>query len=373
MKEKLALFFKGMAMGTIDIVPGVSGSTMAVLLGIYERFIAALKNIDLTFFKAIVSPFVHKFSKESRQAAAKVVREADFLWLLNLLLGLATAFVLASFIIPLLMEKYPVVMRGLFFGLVLGSIITPIRSLRTLDWKLFGIIGISAVVCFFVLGQHFQAPVAVTSIVSDGTKSLAQICMEAPCFYTPHDSLMLVENEALRSLVASPDEIVPAGVQLHVQTPYLLYCCAAGFIGICAMLMPGISGSFILLVMGCYYFMLNTGKGFLHALFQGQFLPMNLLYLLGFVVGALAGIAVFSRVLTWLLQHHHKGTLAVIIGVLLGCLRAIWPFKDTVNGVQINTYPTLDISLFPVLIAAACGIGLVVLILYIQSKKVETR
>ena len=107
MKSRIALYFKGMAMGTVDIVPGVSGSTVAVLLGIYERFITALKNVNLALIRSFLSMFAAKFSKESRDAFKTACREADLPWLLTLLAGLATAFVVASLVIPRLMELFP--------------------------------------------------------------------------------------------------------------------------------------------------------------------------------------------------------------------------------------------------------------------------
>ena len=134
-------------MGTVDIVPGVSGSTVAVLLGFYERFIAALKNIDISLFRAFWGVVRGRFSRASREACAEACKRADLPWLINLLLGLATAFVLASFAIPRLMEKYPSVMWGLFFGLVLGSVITPWRQVARWHVSRVAIIAVFALVC----------------------------------------------------------------------------------------------------------------------------------------------------------------------------------------------------------------------------------
>lgn len=364
-KSSIALFFKGMAMGTVDIVPGVSGSTVAVLLGIYERFITSLRNIDTKLIKAVCSPFVNKFNAESRAAAVKAAKNADMPWLLTLLSGLAAAFVTASFVIPSLMDKFPEIMRGVFFGLVLGSVITPIRSIK--NWRLsnFVVTAVFAAIFFILLGQHLTAPFSLSETISQGS-TLNAVCLETPCFTSPDEVLAMPENEALRAAVSSPQDIIPAGTVLTVPTPYIAYCILAGFCAICAMLLPGISGSFILLVLGCYYFMLNTGKGFLSGLAQGHFYGHHLLYLGCFVGGALIGVAAFSRALTWLLHKYRELTLSAIIGILLGCLRAVWPYRDSLGN---NIAPNLSENLFfPTLTAIVCGLAIVVFTVVIQSR-----
>ena len=370
MKSSLiALFFKGMAMGTVDIVPGVSGSTVAVLLGIYERFIAALKNIGMPLFRALLLPFKNKFSAESRRTCKQACIDADLPWLLILLSGLATAFVVASFVIPTLMEKFPQIMRGVFFGLVLGSIITPVRSIKHWGIRHIAMAVLFAAGFFFLLGLHFSPPVQVEPIVSQG-QTLEEICLQAPCFNAPAEVYAIPENAPLREIADSPAAPIPEGTQFFVQKPYFWYCLIAGFMAICAMLLPGISGSFVLLILGSYYFMLNTGKGFLHALAHGSFYPQHLLYLCCFVVGALTGIACFSRLLTWVFKNYRELTLAAIIGILIGCTRAVWPYRITdENGISTNILPGISDDLFwPTLTAIAAGLGIVVLTVIIQIR-----
>lgn len=356
-------------MGTVDIVPGVSGSTVAVLLGIYERFINALKNINAPLIRDCFAPFTHKFSKDSRTQFLKSWKNADMPWLCTLLAGLATAFVVASFIIPALMERFPQVMRGLFFGLVLGSIATPIRSIKKFKWSRFVAIAVFAASFYVILGQQVSPPVCLETVASLPGQSLETICTQAPCFNAPADVLAIPENESLRTIVSNPADILPENTPITIQKPYALFCLLAGFLAICAMLLPGISGSFILLVLGCYYFMLNTGKAFLSGLAHGTFYPMHLLYLACFVLGALIGIALFSRALTWLLKHHRDMTLAAIIGILLGCLRAVWPFRNTIDGTPQLFLPNSSTpNLLPTLIAAFCGLAIVAATIVIQNR-----
>ena len=359
MKSKIILFLKGIAMGTVDIVPGVSGSTVAVLLGFYERFIAALKNINLDLFRAVGGMFCNKFSAQSRARCLTACRTADLPWLINLLSGLGTAFILASFFIPALMERYPSVMWGLFFGLVLGSIITPLRQVSRYRLRQIAIIALFAAGCFYLMGQHMQAPVSIATIESDGTRTLSDICAQAPCFYTPNDVYDMPENKPLQSLVSGAGDIIAPGASVAVPRAYFSYCLLAGFCGICAMLLPGISGSFILLVMGCYYFMLHAGKSFLRGLSQGVFYPTHLLYILCFGIGAIAGIALFSRALTYLLKNFRDATLCAIIGILIGCLRAIWPFKTFEGGIQVNIMPSSAAEIVPVAVACLSGLLIV--------------
>ena len=370
--SKLALFFKGMAMGTVDIVPGVSGSTVAVLLGIYERFIASLKNINGTLIKALIRPFVHRFDATSRRGAVQAIRDADLPWLLMLLAGLASAFVVASFIIPMLMERYPETMRGVFFGLVLGSIVTPIRDIQR--WRFSHFLMIIACACafYFILGQNVTAPVAIETVTTVGGETLDAICFEAPCFHVSADILAMPENQALREATAGAlqptSQTLPAGLEIALQKPLFGFCFASGFLAICAMLLPGISGSFVLLILGCYYFMLNTGKGFLTALVHGQFYGMNLVYLACFVVGALCGIAAFSRVLTWLLNRYRDMTLAAIIGILIGCLRGVWPYRSQdESGVAANIIPAID-DVWPTILAICFGLAIVIVTVWVQIR-----
>lgn len=367
MKSKIILFFKGMAMGTVDIVPGVSGSTVAVLLGIYERFITALKNINLALFKSFFELFKGKFSKESRAHFRETSKAADLPWLLVLLAGLATAFVAASLVIPRLMESFPQIMRGIFFGLVLGSMITPILDIK--QWRGIYFIPIAICACFFffILGQQFSPPTQLVEITSQGS-TLESICREAPCFIPPADVMALPQNANVPMLDANT---IPEGASVFVPKAYYLYCLIAGFCAICAMLLPGVSGSFILLVLGCYYFMLNTGKSFIHGLANGTFYGHHLLYLGCFILGALAGIAIFSRVFSWLIKHYREMTLAAIIGILLGCSRAIWPFKEANEaGKLVNILPSGDTpQLAATIIAVLCGFGIVALTLWVQKRR----
>jgi putative membrane protein len=370
LKSRISLFFKGFAMGTVDIVPGVSGSTVAVLLNIYERFIAALKNINKDLIVALLRPFAHKFDKQSRQACKDACIAADLPWLVNLLLGLFCAFIVASFVIPALMMRFPEVMRGFFFGLVLGSVITPLRQVKT--WRIphFLTIAAFASIFFFLLGQQFNPPAELVPVTLSEPTTLKQLCSTFPCLVIPSEIQALPQNVAIQSLADPLVDTIAANTTVFLPRPSYFFCLAAGFVAICAMLLPGISGSFVLLILGSYFFMLNTGKSFMHALLHGDFLGSHLLYLGCFVFGALAGIAVFSRVLTWLFKTHRDLTLCAIIGILIGCLRGVWPYRITdVAGIQSNVFPSFETPhLWQSLIAMICALGIVIFTVVVQKE-----
>ena len=372
---------QGMAMGTIDIVPGVSGSTIAVLFGIYERFIAALKNIDLQLLKATFGLFRHGFSKDARRHCIDVWREKDTPWLLNLITGLGCAIVAASFFIPWLMEQYPEVTRGFFFGLVLGSTITPILALKRPKWLEFALILVFGSACYVLLGQHFSPPANfVTHMASEGM-TYGEMFKSLPSLLPPDAVAAMPQNEALRAAVPAitstplselTDIILPAGTPVTLPLIPLYFSFIAGFVAICAMLLPGISGSFILLVLGLYYGALNAAKGTFSALAHGHFATDHILVLGLLALGAVAGVATFSRALTWLFTHYRRLTMAAITGILLGCLRAVWPFRETRDGLSVNVMPTLDTPhFFSVILACLLALGLVIFAVYIQHKKTK--
>ncbi len=239
-------------MGAADIVPGVSGGTIALVFGIYERLLANVR----TGAKALGS-----FAKADISTGLQRLRSVEWEFLLPLAAGLFAAVLALSSIIDRLLEDAPEAMAGLFFGLVVGSIVVA--------WNLVGnrgptelatMLGVGAV-AFFLLG--FQSgPVANPSL---------------PIYF------------------------------------------GAGAIAICAMILPGISGSFLLLMMGMYAAVLEAA----HELDFGV--------LAVFGVGAVVGLAFFSTGLGWLLDRFHDLVLAALIGLMIGSFRVLWPWPHGVG------------------------------------------
>jgi putative membrane protein len=240
-------FGQGLLMGTADIIPGVSGGTMALIVGVYERLIEAIRlalSLPVTLLKG--------WGPARRQ-----IGEVEWRLVIPLGVGILTAIVAASQVIPPLLEAYPAESRGLFFGLITASILIPWRRMERAGPREFALMGVMAVVAFVLTG--------------------------------------------LPALEAASD-------------PGLLRVFLSASVAICAMILPGVSGAFLLLVLGIY-------EATLAAIGD-----RNLLYIGVFALGALVGLGLFSRLLSWLLEHRHDITMAALIGLMVGSLRALWPW-----------------------------------------------
>ena len=300
-KKHGVLIAKGFCIGTADIIPGVSGGTMAFILGIYGEFIAAIKSFDLAALTALLR-------LDFRQAAAR----PHFGFILPLLLGIVAALLFFTRVVqlPQLLLDYPEQIFGLFFGLIGGSILVLLRELDD------------------VTGREVAALIA-----------------GAVCGY-------LVFN------------MVP------VQTPDAgWFIFIAGALSICAMMLPGISGSFILLILNKYAYIF-AAIGYL-----------KLSVLLPFAGGALAGLVFFSRLLSYILERYYRVTVVFITGLLLASLTVIWPFQERVyetvggNPILMDTHPVFPREFSqPVLISLSlCITGIIVVLVLSQLHKPEAR
>ncbi|NGP89489.1 DUF368 domain-containing protein [Aliifodinibius halophilus] len=242
-------------MGSADIVPGVSGGTMALIVGIYTRLINAIKSFDTHFFK-------HLFTFKLKKAFEGV----DWRFMGVLLAGMFAAVLFFTKVVPLQIYMFtdPELIFGLFFGLIVGSIVILTKAIENFGWIHGLMILIGAVIGFWV----------VTLVPAD-----------------------------------TPD------------SP--LYVFLSGSVAICAMILPGISGSYILLILRKYDYILSQ-IGSLGTVDT----TTALLALLPFVVGAICGLMLFSRLLSWLLKRYEAKTLAVLIGFLIGSLYVIWPYQN---------------------------------------------
>lgn len=253
-KEAPFLALKGFLMGSADIVPGVSGGTMALIVGIYERLINAIKSVNGNFLKLF---FTFKWKE--------AFKEIHIFFLVFLFFGIFSALAFFTKVVPLqvYMFTHPEIVYGLFFGLILGSIYILIKALKR---------------------------------------------------FTKTEWGMLVLGIAFGIWIVS---LVPADTPEHPAFVFL-----SGSIAICAMILPGISGSYLLLIMRKYDYLLSQiGK------IGGVETIDGMLGLLPFILGAIVGLAAFSRFLSWLLSRYHSQTIAVLIGFLIGSLYVIWPYQ----------------------------------------------
>lgn len=275
MKNALMLYIKGMAMGAVDVVPGFSGGTVALIVGIYDKLLQS--------FAAIPVAFMHFIRGRIREAW----NTCNASFLLVLILGVLTSIFTLARVITYLMETQPVLLWAFFFGLVLVSVYLVGREVAV--WTLSRL-------ALFALGLAL----------------------------------------ALWVTTAAPLQLV--------ATPMTLFF--AGAIAISAMILPGISGSFILVLLGLYPAILGAVKSF-------DFATLAI-----FSAGCLLGLMSFSKVLSWLLQHARDVTLSFLAGVLLGSLGKVWPWKQTLTW-QTNSsgesFPLLQENLLPAGYARVVG------------------
>jgi len=249
-KDYIILYLKGFGMGSADVVPGVSGGTVAFIAGIYEELVGSISNINV---KAVAVLRTEGFS-----AFWKHVNGNFFVVLLA---GIATAILSFAKIITTLIDTQPVLIWSFFFGLVFTSIYFVAKRVKHWSVNRYISFAIGAAIAFYIT-------------------------------------------------------ILPA----QPESGALWYIFICGMIAICAMILPGISGSFILLLMGSYTIVLNS----LHEL--------NFAVIITFSIGALIGILSFSHVLKWMFAHYHDVTIALLSGFLLGSLNKIWPWKEVTKS-----------------------------------------
>ena len=257
-KEALLLAFKGLCMGSADIIPGVSGGTIALITGIYAQLLQAIQSIGLEM--------VNRLRKADIRGA---LAEVHIRFLLSLFAGIGIAIISLARLMNYLLIHHPVPTWSLFFGLIAASIFVVGKKVE--GWNA------GAVFCF-VLGTA-----AAYYIVS----------------------------------------------MIPVSTPEALwFIFLSGMVAICAMILPGISGAFILLILGKYEFITGALKN--------PLLQDNILIILVFCAGCGIGILSFSRVLNYLLARYYRLTIAFLTGLMAGSMQKIWPWKETVQSIIIR-------------------------------------
>lgn len=280
--DYLVITLKGIAMGAADVVPGVSGGTIAFISGIYEELIESIDSINLSVFKT--------WKKDGFIAAWRSIN-GNFL--LALFSGIAISIVSLAKVIKWLLLNEPILLWSFFFGLVLASILYVAKQIER--WS-------PSVILAIIL----------TSILS---------------YYI-----------TLAEPFASPDSNI-----------YLLFC---GFLAIIAMILPGVSGAFILLILGAYQTAIDTINNLVEGISTGNFDIFKDAFikfsLLG--IGAIIGLKIFSKGLNWMFKHKKNITLAILTGFMIGSLNKIWPWKRVLKT-RINSkgeeVTLLDESIWP--------------------------
>lgn len=269
---------RGFAMGAADIVPGVSGGTVALVLGIYERLIGNV-HTGAQALKLLLTG--------DRAGALTTLKRVEWVWLVSLLAGVLAAVAILSSVIEDLLHDHPMPMAGLFFGLVVGSAIVAWRLIPEVTVPELAMMFGVAVAMFLLLGLRADTEVA------DGALEV-------------------------------------------VTQPFWVFF-VAGALAICAMILPGVSGSFILVMIGMYTEVLGAVN------------DRAIGALLATALGCIVGLAVFSSILSWLLDRYHDLVIAAMIGLLLGSLRVLWPWPNGVFTTRMSA-PADDV-LWPIVLA----------------------
>ena len=272
-------FGRGFLMGMADAVPGVSGGTIALLVGIYERLVHAVATAARAAGDLVRG--------RPRQAWARFV-SIDWLLIVPLLAGILTAIVLLARAIEYLLEERPIEMAAVFFGLVAAS-----------AWVAWGLI------------RHRTAA---------------------------HVPIALVSAALTFGLLGFKGG--------EVTDPSTLVILGSGAIAICAMILPGVSGSFLLLMLGMYEFVIGAVN------------DRDIASLAVFALGCAIGLALFSSALDWSLRHHHDVIMAALVGLMIGSLRVLWPWPEGVDSSALEA-PSPTGWLIPLLLAVVAA-GIVV-------------
>ena len=314
----LGLVARGLGMGAADVVPGVSGGTIAFITGIYEEFLATISGLKFSLIKT--------WRKEGFKA---MWQEMNGNFLIAIFLGIGISIVSLAKVLTYLLNSHPVLLWSFFFGLIIASIWLVGKTVE--KWNLQNIIGLilGAVIAFFIT---ILSP-------SSGSESLL----------------------------------------------YIFFC---GCIAICAMILPGISGSFILLLLGAYATVLGSITGILDGLKIKDWdaIFSNLTLLIVFMLGCLVGLITFSRLLNYLFKKSKNLIIAVLTGFLVGSLNKIWPWKETTEWrlnshgesvplIQKNISPSKftdlngDSQLILATLLAISGLAFIILLEYFGAKK----
>jgi len=249
MKEFFYLFLKGMAMGAANVIPGVSGGTIALITGIFERLINAIKSFNITAVKLIFSGKFQEF-----------IKHTDLYFLLAIFSGIGVSILSVAKLFAYLFEYYPIYIWAFFFGLILASVLFVGRTIE--KWT-------TSVILAFLIGAVLAMSITLLSPASENNS-----------FF------------------------------------YLFFC---GIVAICSMILPGLSGSFVLILMGNYQLVMIEAVN-----------DLRLDILLPVALGAVGGLLGFSYILSWVFKKYKNQTIGILTGFILGSLGIIWPWKNAI-------------------------------------------
>lgn len=367
-------------MGLADLAPGVSGATVALVLGIYPRAIDAVSGIGWGMAKRLRSARFRAQLVVGARDPGNLAADADgkdagrVLLLASLAAGIGPAIAAGSRVLPPLLDEYPAQMSGLFFGLVLASVPVPIRRMKRRGLRAWGWAAAAAVVAFWVAGLRtgnsghargpvlleLQSPTAVEVVLTPANTTLwaspadggLRVAYGLASPVTVPAGARRVQTEVVARMAGAAANL-PVGAIRDVRAPVVVasvsqagafaggrdpglgYVFVAGVLAISAMSLPGLSGSFVLLALGLYGYVVHALRATLYHGDAGAAAVVATM-----IAAMVAGLLTFARILRRLFARWPNAVLAALAGLMLGSLRALWPFtRHTPSGAEVAALP----------------------------------
>lgn len=299
LKQQITTFFKGMAMGIVNVIP-VSSGTVSLIIGVFERFINSIKSLNLKAFKLLFKGEFSEFAKKT-----------DFKFLLTLIIGIMAGMILTAISLKAIFKQYEVYAYAFFIGLIVASVVYVLGMIGKKTPKMIILMLVAIVVSFYL------------SIKSNPY---------------PNDDFL-----------------------------YLILC---GIIGSLGMIVPGISGSHLMMVMGNYELIVTQA---LPAITKLSTFGQGFMILLPFVIGSVISIISISYLLSWLMKEYRNETLSVLSGFMIGSLPVVYPWKEVLPGMYDYSFhlPPMTGELVLAIVMAVIGAVLVFVLSHLSKKKEE--
>lgn len=381
------LFLCGICMGTADLVPGISGGTIAFIMGFYHQLLESIKTLNITTIKQLFTGHFRIF-----------FQKVAWPFLLTLLAGICFAFIAFAGLIHYILEHevYRVYLYSAFLGLILASFGFCIRQIK--QWNALYVVGlIIGIITAYMLTSPFlsiDAPLGVYAIKMELNESMPVLtnydsdqkllknlsgpmlgAMSAKKIISNDSEVYNLKGEKI-GLVAD-FIIAPNRYKIDV---WLVFC---GAVAICALLLPGISGSYILTLLGAYPIVIGAMADLVTSVSRLTFDSEAFYVLLSLGLGIIVGLLSFTRLISWLLKNYHHFTISVLSGFMLGALRSVWPFwsiEYSIAPLKLERGPQLDLvdpiipAISSPLFAYAClflvgGFALVFIIEWLSKAK----
>ena len=298
-KQYISTFFKGLAMGIVNVIP-VSSGTVSLIIGVFERFINSIKSLNLKAFKLLFKGEFSEFAKRT-----------DIKFLLTLLVGIMAGMILTAISLKAIFKKYEVYAYAFFIGLIAASIIYVLGMIGKKTPKMIALMFVAIVVSFYL---------------------------------------------SIKSNPYSNDNFW-----------YLILC---GVIGSLGMIVPGVSGSHLMLLMGNYEFIVTQA---LPQIAKLSTFGQGMMILLPFLIGAVVSIITVSYLLSWLMKEYRNETLSVLSGFMIGSMPVVYPWKEVLPGMYDYCFyfPPMNKEFLIAVIRVVIGAALVLVLSHLSKKKEE--